>query len=158
MTARSVTRCAHSAQALKRILSPRHYEGRIFFLPHHSDPASLEAGREATASEALSLEGLASRARGAAAAAGGSGGGDGGGGSGGAWRVFEGPFEGLWAMNLAWGSETVCPAPRAAAADGAVDLVIVKRPNRGRAHLAACLSATSRCARAASSAPATRPV
>lgn len=45
--------------------------------------------------------------------------------------MLDGPLDGLWAMNLAFGSETVRPAPRARAADGAADLVVVKRPDRG---------------------------
>lgn len=114
-------------------MSPRHYEGKILYLPLPSDPAARQAGREATSGEVLSLEDLASRAASAAAAAAASGGAEGAGGGpvGGGWRVLDGPLEGLWAMNLAWGSETVFPAPSAEAADGTADLVVVTRPNRG---------------------------
>lgn len=195
-------------QGLVRVVSPRHYQGRLLFLPLQSDTAAREAGREATAAEAAALEDLtrwrpvpgiltlhvtpwahvvvalfcrpailphtscllpsslslwlcstplpaclplsfrvmSAHRRSASASAGASGSQaptdtplapNNGNGSGRVndcgWRVLEGPFEGLWAMNLAFGSETVRAAPRAESADGAVDLVVFKRPSRGSA-------------------------
>jgi sphingosine kinase len=97
-----------TVQALVRCLLLRRYTGRLLFRP--ADAAST-AGREATPGEAASA-------------------------GGGAWRVMDGPLEGVWALNVPFGSLSAHAAPGALPADGCFHLVVM-RGGSGLAQLAA---------------------
>ena len=96
-----------TVQAIVRVASLRRYSGVLIFQP---PPGTKSVGdRHATAQE-MSL----------AAEIGVADSGDN------SWYALDGPFDSFWALNVAWGGETVLAAPHAVPNDGCFDLVVVR--------------------------------
>jgi len=99
-----------TVQALLRCALLRHFDGKFVYRPAPS--AASPVGRPATQAEA--------------ALAGELGAGEKGGGETRGWLTVDGPFEGIWAMNLPWGAEDAMPAPGALPGDGCYDVVMFR--------------------------------
>ena len=92
-----------TVQALLRCMLLRRYRGTLLF----QAPAGAQpVGRSATGAEIDTAAQM--------------------GATDGAWRVLDGPFDSLWALNLPWGGEEAFAAPGALPGDGCFDIVVIR--------------------------------